>query len=187
MKKISTILSILCIAIACVALSCSKDKKEQEPASVKTPITLEINGENIVFNAAAAKMPTLNGNNEYYYLWLDYYSANSFLRKLLVVQLLKPELGYKQLHKFDNFSSLRLVSDFTTYLSDGDVVGNSYHLNEADSIPDYLEITKFDTLAGVLHGSLQASYFVRPDEHFDLSSPDTLVVKSVNFEMKIAK
>lgn len=71
---------------------------------------------------------------------------------------------------------------FHTLLSDGDVLGNYYYLNEQDEIEDFIQFTHIDEETREVKGIFQASFYVDTSAIFDLSSPDTIIITDGYFE-----
>ena len=69
-----------------------------------------------------------------------------------------------------------------SFLSDGDVFGSYYRLDEADSVEDYIEIRSYDASTGAIVGYFQASLYKDDRVDYDPLRPDTLVIEEGYFE-----
>lgn len=96
----------------------------------------------------------------------------------------KEDLFYSSLGGSDAWDTERYLNIWVanTGLSDGDVFGSYYHLNESDGVEDYIEIRSYNTSTRAISGYFQASLYKDDRVDYDLLRPDTLVIKEGYFE-----
>jgi hypothetical protein len=99
------------------------------------------------------------------------------------VHFLNRELGIQDLFLYNSQPS-KPFSSFATL--NGDVLYNYYHLNESDTIADYIHLLSYDESTGEVKGRFQASYVLDSAEQLDPDFLDTVVIiKDGYFETKI--
>jgi len=176
--------NLFVLMILVFMLSCEKEEPEL-PIHNETYIgtsTCSINGDSFDFKPKMKGYRTIE--NKYSLVLFNFLYDNIF-RKEISFSLLELVSGKQKLHNI-SYSNQEIVQcSFATFISDGDVVGNNYFLNETDSIEDYIELTKINKVTGEIEGIFQASFYIDTGYIADFSSPDTIIIKNGYFKTTI--
>jgi hypothetical protein len=127
------------------------------------------------------------GFSEKYTLGLHHYNEYGYLRGQLSIKNVTLDIGtyYLQELVLDSFSTdtTRLLCDFYTIQSDGDVIGDRYvPLNDSSMVFTIDQIDPPGQISGRFWGTLVKWVFEM--EH-DPASPDTLVISEGVYEVKL--
>ncbi len=170
--------NFLIVIILVILTSCHKD----EPVPVDYGYgTMDLNGESYSLVPYLSK-PKRPSDDSLYFLYLKYVLQNGYLRKQIDFSGFKLKLDTQFFKKWNPGETTDMTSVYSTSLSDGDVFGNIYFLNENDTIPDYLKLTEINSKTGEVKGIFQCSYYVDTSLIFDPDSPDTIIITNGYFE-----
>lgn len=173
---------ILLFALLTLLYSCDKNAASLEP--VKTGYLRIGYMEGVVNGKLKAYSPvsTFQYNSDStIFLSLAEFDSDSIVRFSLSITGIPLREDNFELFQRD---STKLVPNVSagSYLSDGDVFGSYYHLNESDGVEDYVEIRSYDKSTRAISGYLQASLYKDDRVDYDPLRPDTLVIRDGYFE-----
>jgi|GEM_PF-1050623 len=144
--------------------------------------SVRINDEYFTFKANVSKAFEIDSAFNLYCVLQDEYGQ---LRKSISCSVFNLSEGKQPINSDLHFPRRFPSAFYGTLLSDGDVAGSFYNLNETDSIADYIQITSYNAQTREIKGILRGSYMVSHID-YDPAAPDSVVVNCV-FETVIAE
>jgi len=115
------------------------------------------------------------------FLSLDEFDRDSIVRFSIEVSSIPLRQERFTLFKRDSVGHTPNINA-GSFLSDGDVFGSYYCLNESDGVEDYIEIRSYNTSTRAISGYFQASLYKDDRVDYDPLRPDTLVIRDGYFE-----
>lgn len=160
---------------------------KKEPASLPDDgmypyigtVTMKVNEEEFPFLPVIVNNYRLSGHADIAFIS---FSEEGFERKSLSFSAIPINTEKHSLVKSNNQTVEIGEASYGTSLSDGDVAGNNYKLNDSDSIEDYFQFTSINEDTKEVRGIFQASFLVNKATAFDPSSPDTIIITDGVFE-----
>ena len=119
-------------------------------------------------------------------LTFDSFDNNDFLRQSFAISRTPLELNTNHsLNVFEN-SCVDLCTLFSTII-EGDIAGDTYHVNLSDTIADWIQFEEFDEATLEFKGIFQASFLRDTDLLKNDIFSDTLIFRNGLFSGKIVE
>lgn len=168
---------MLCLFSVILFFSCNKDAVDCVPLREGVAY-FNFNG-----IADSTYIPSIlnSVDKETFYLSIIYYTKSKAIKRIATVSKIKYILGKQRIVPIYYNDADETYSSFATAIS-GDIAGNFYYINDNDTIEDYIQLTKIDEVSGEVEGNFQMSYYVDTIAIFDLSTPNTVILRDGYFK-----
>lgn len=115
----------------------------------------------------------------------DTYTYDGILREIFGILQIPLQLGKYTVWK-DTYGGefKETIASFTTIVSDGDVIGDRYRLDESQN--NYVEVTTLDTIANKAAGYFELHFVVQQPKRYEENS-EKVYFKNGTFEVDIVE
>lgn len=173
---------IILSSVVLFVLACEKEVIEV-PVHYGTA-SIVINGDSLNFKVGLRKTPL---NDSLYSILFEYYNDRGLLRKQFSCAGFKLNFEKQIMYDVTHNPKKYPFTGYGTLLSDGDVAGTNYFLNETAPEANYIQITAYNEVTKEVKGAIWAIFY--KDVSFfpynpEPAAPDTILINGV-FDTKI--
>ncbi|NCP91150.1 MAG: hypothetical protein GW827_13125 [Flavobacteriales bacterium] len=165
-------------------MACNKDDDNLVPDTYTGTASALKNGEE--WNALAY-FDEINTSPSSFILRVDVYNNEGLWRETFDIRRVLANFSIQEITSTDNQNELGLLSaDYSTILSDGDVLGDIYDL-DTTATNNFIQITSYNPSRAEINGIFNVSLILTRDSNELGTPPQNLVFTNGEFTVKVQR